>query len=403
MSDMTVSEPVAAPSVAAAVLPIVAMIFAGYLVIGIAMPVLPLHVHQGLGFGTFVVGLVAGSQFGASLVSRFTAGHQADRRGAKRVVVIGLLAAGLAGLLYLLSQRFTGVPAVSLGILLLGRAVLGGAESFMIAGALNWGLALAGPNNTGKVMSWVGTAMYVAYAAGAPAGSALYAGHGFTAVAVATTLIPLATLLLVLPLSPVAPSAHAHPAVAKVLRAVWLPGLGLALSSVGFGAITTFTVLLFAQCGWDQAWLAVTSVSVTFILGRLVFGHLPDRIGGPKVALVCVLIEAAGQALIWLSPSAVLVFVGAGLAGIGYSLVYPSFGIEAVRRSPPENRGLAMGAYTACLDLALGIASPVLGLIASGGNLNTVFLASTLTVLCAGFVAARLLGTTHLSTEGNTR
>jgi predicted MFS family arabinose efflux permease len=273
----------------------------------------------------------------------------------------------------------------------------------MIAGALNWGLALAGPNNTGKVMSWVGTAMYVAYAAGAPAGSALYAGHGFTAVAVATTLIPLATLLLVLPLSPVAPSPPAPPAVAKVLRAVWLPGLGLALSSVGFGAITTFTVLLFAQRGWDQAWLAVTSVSVTFILGRVVFGHLPDRIGGPKVALVCVLIEAAGQALIWLSPSAVLVFVGAGLAGIGYSLVYPGFGIKAVRRSPPENRGLAMGAYTACLDLALGIASPVLGLIASGGNLNTVFLASTLTVLCAGFVAAWLLGTTHLSTEGNTR
>jgi quercetin dioxygenase-like cupin family protein len=29
------------------------------------MPVLPLHVHQGLGLGTFVVGLVAGSQFAA--------------------------------------------------------------------------------------------------------------------------------------------------------------------------------------------------------------------------------------------------------------------------------------------------------------------------------------------------
>jgi hypothetical protein len=35
--------------------------------------------------------------------------------------------------------------------------------------------------------------------------------------------------------------------------------------------------------------------------GRLIFGHLPDRIGGTKVALVCVLIEAAGQALIWLA------------------------------------------------------------------------------------------------------
>ena len=46
------------------------VVFIAFLVIGLAMPVLPLHVHQGLGLGTFVVGLVAGSQFAASLVSR---------------------------------------------------------------------------------------------------------------------------------------------------------------------------------------------------------------------------------------------------------------------------------------------------------------------------------------------
>src|SRR5437899_5923518 len=146
-------------SATATLLPILGVIFTGYLVIGIAMPVLPLHVHQGLGFGTFVVGLVAGSQFGASLISRFTAGYLADSRGAKHAVVSGLLAAGLAGLLYLLSLRFVGAPIISLTTLLLGRAVLGSAESLMVAGALNWGLALAGPRNTGKVMSWVGTAM----------------------------------------------------------------------------------------------------------------------------------------------------------------------------------------------------------------------------------------------------
>jgi hypothetical protein len=41
----------------------------------IATPVLPLHVHQGPGLGSFVVGLVAGSRFAASLVSRL---HMAD-------------------------------------------------------------------------------------------------------------------------------------------------------------------------------------------------------------------------------------------------------------------------------------------------------------------------------------
>ncbi len=42
-------------------LPIMGLVFIAFLVIGLAMPVLPLHVHQGLGFGTFVVGLVAGA------------------------------------------------------------------------------------------------------------------------------------------------------------------------------------------------------------------------------------------------------------------------------------------------------------------------------------------------------
>src|ERR1700716_3663194 len=92
----------------AGLLPIMGVVFVAYLVIGLAMPVLPLHVHQGLGLGTFVVGLVAGSQFAASLISRLWAGHQADIRGAKRAVVAGLLTAAASGLLYLLSLRFVG-------------------------------------------------------------------------------------------------------------------------------------------------------------------------------------------------------------------------------------------------------------------------------------------------------
>ena len=153
----TASQPpatAAAPPVVAALLPIIAAVFTAYLVIGLAMPVLPLHVHQRLGLGTFVVGLVAGSQFAASLISRLWAGHHADRRGAKHAVVIGLLAAAASGLLYLLSLRFVSEPETSVTILLLGRALLGVAESFVMTGALSWGLALVEPQNTGKVMAW---------------------------------------------------------------------------------------------------------------------------------------------------------------------------------------------------------------------------------------------------------
>jgi MFS family permease len=290
----------AATSVAVVLLPVMAVVLIAFLIIGLALPVLPLHVHQGLGLGTFVVGLVTGSQFAASLISRVWSGHYSDSRGSKRAVIVGLVMATGAGLLYLLS-------------------------------------------------------------------------------------------LLVAPLRPVAPQHRGSPAFAKVIGAIWVPGIGLAFSSIGFGAITAFISLLFVDRGWSPAWLAFSAFASSFMMVRMFFGHLPDRLGGAKVALVSVLIEAAGQALIWLAPGATLALTGAVLTGAGYSLVYPGFGIEAVHSAPPESRGLAMGAYTAFLDLALGITSPLLGLIASGAGLGAVFFASTVAVLGAAVIAVRLM------------
>jgi MFS family permease len=389
----TASRPpaVATSAVVVALLPIMAVVVVVFLITGMAIPVLPLHVNRDLGLDTFVVGLVSGSQFAASLVSRVWSGRFADTRGAKRAVAAGLMAAAFAGLIYLLSLRFVDAPVTSVAILALGRALLGGAESFIITGALSWGLALVAPQNSGKVIAWVGTALYTAFAVGAPAGTALYAAHGFLAIALATTLVPLAGLLLIMPLRAVAPIPRAQPPLSAVLGAVSLPGLGLAFSSLGFGAITTFVTLLFVDRGWMPVWLPMSGFATAFILARVVFGHLPDRMGGAKVALVSVLIEAAGQALIWLAPWSALALAGAVLTGFGYALVYPGLGVEAVRRVPAQSRGLAMGAYTAFFDLALGIANPVLGLIAGAAGLKAVFLASALVVLCAAAMAMRLL------------
>jgi MFS family permease len=371
-------------------LPVMGVVFMAFLVIGLALPVLPLQVHQGLGFGTFIVGLVAGSQFAASLVSRVWAGRHADSRGPKQAVIAGLLASAAAGLLYLLSLRFAREPATSVTILLLGRAVLGAGESFIITGAQSWGLALAGARNTGKVLAWMGTAMYAAFALGAPVGTILYGGHGFASIALATTLIPLAALLLAAPVRRVAPLARAPSSLTQVIAAVWIPGVGLAMSSFGFGAMTAFVSLLFVARGWT-VWPAFTSFAVAFIIARVFFGHLADRVGGARVALIFVLIEAAGLALLWVAPWIALALVGTVLTGFGYSLVYPGFAVEAIRRAPLHSRGLAMGAYTAFLDLTLGLVSPLLGFIGGVAGIGAVFLTSAAVVLCAAAIAIHLL------------
>ncbi|MFL5253068.1 MAG: arabinose transporter [Rhodopila sp.] len=379
------------PSVTAALLPIMSVVFIGFLIIGMALPVLPLHVHQSLGLSTFVVGLVTGSQFIAALISRVWAGHYADSRGAKRAVIAGLLAAVAGGLLYLVSLRFDGTPGVSAAILLVGRVLLGAAESFVITGGVTWGLLLVGPANAGKVIAWVGMAMFAALASGAPLGSILYSRWDFIAIALATALIPLASLLVVAPLAAVPPRRGARSHLLRVARAVWLPGLGSALTTFGFGGMIAFSSLLSAERNWTPVWLLFSAFAAALVMARLFLGHLPDKLGGARVALISAGIEAIGLVLIWSAPGRLIAAIGAVLTGIGYALVYPGLGVEAVRRAPPDSRGLAMGAYTAFLDVALGFGSPALGLVAGRAGLSSVFLTGALLVLGAMIIALRLL------------
>jgi MFS family permease len=214
---------------------------------------LPLHLHQRLGLGTFLVGLVAGSQFAAAIVSRVWAGRHADARSAKHAVIAGLLISAAAGVLYFGSLGFMSAPAISVVILLLGRGLLGVGESFIITGAQTWGLAILGVRNTSKVLAWVGSAMFGAFAVGAPIGTALYARYGFAAIALATTLLPLSTLIFIAPLPPVPSTQRVQAGFVKVLSAVWIPGVASALSSIGFGAMTAFSALLFVGRGWVGA------------------------------------------------------------------------------------------------------------------------------------------------------
>ena len=384
-------------------LPITLAVFVGFLTIGIQLPVLPLHLHDTLGMGPLVVGLVVGSQFAAALLSRAWAGSFADTRGVKRAVVSGLMVAAVSGVVYLTSLLFLASPMVSVMVLLLGRVVLALGESLIITGALGWGIALVGPQNAGKVMAWVGIAMYGAYALGAPFGVAVNARWGFAGICAASLFFSVAALAAVAGVPSVAPLANGRMPFYKVLGAVAGPGMGLALSSVGSGVIGAFIALLFAARNWGNASLVFTAFGLAFVGARIFFGHLPDELGGARVAVVCVVIEAAGLLLIWAADSAPIAYLGAALTGFGYSLAFPAFGVEAVRRAPPQTRSLAMGAYVAFMDISLGITSPLAGALASVWGIGSVYLAGAITVALSLGVALMLLASVPTLRADQTR
>src|SRR5437660_11690666 len=82
MSDAALARSEKPSDVAMALLPLLVVVLVGFLITGFAVPVVPLHVHQGLGFGTFVVGLVTGRQVAAAVVPLVLSGRFAANRRA---------------------------------------------------------------------------------------------------------------------------------------------------------------------------------------------------------------------------------------------------------------------------------------------------------------------------------
>ena len=356
------------------VVSIVLFTFIGYMNIGIPLAVLPGYVHNHLGYGTVIAGLVISVQYLATLLSRPYASRIIDNRGSKRAVMYGLAGCGLSGVLMLASTWTAAMPALSLTCLLIGRLVLGSAESLVGSGAIGWGIGRVGAQNTAKVISWNGIASYGAIAIGAPLGVLMVSHWGMWSMGASIIALATVGLLLAWPKRAAPIVSGVRLPFLHVLGRVLPHGAGLALGSIGFGTIATFITLYYATNQWENAVLCLSLFGASFIGARLLFGNLINRIGGFRVAIACLSVETLGLLLLWLAPSPELALAGAALSGFGFSLVFPALGVEAVNLVPASSRGAAVGAYSLFIDLSLGITGPLVGAVAAGFGFASIFL-----------------------------
>lgn len=368
-----------------------AILLISYLCVALSLPVIPVFVTGSLGLSNALAGLAVGIAFLSTILTRAYAGGLSDERGPKVAVARGLFFYVAGALASMVAGLLPEAPWSAFTILVGGRLLLGLGESLVAVGVIAWGVGIVGPAAAGKVLSLVGAAIYGALAIGGPLGLVLFARLGFAGTMAVSAALPALGLLAIWRL----PSVAAHPgrerpSFTSVISRIWLHGSVVCLQGIGFAAIGAFFALHFRDQHWSHAGLGLTAFGVGFVLMRLLFGHLPDRIGGLPVAIGSLAIETVGQLLIWGAGEPAFALAGAFLTGLGCSMIFPALGREVVHRVPPHLRGTALGGFSAFQDLAYGLTGPFAGLLADRAGYDSVFLTGGMAA-AAGFLIAIFL------------
>lgn len=357
--------------------------FIGYLVIGLSLSVLPIFISKGLGFSMLVAGLVISLQYVMTFVMRAYSGKIVDNQGPKPAVIGSMLSFGVTGIILMMAYYFRFSPVVSLVFLIVTRLLTGAAEGMIGASPINWAIMTMGEKHTAKIISYNGVACYGALALGAYLGVTIVKHFSFYGLGLLILALGILGFFLAKnktnKMGSDTPSEHRT--FWSVLAGVAPYGLGLALGGLGFATISTFITLYYDYHHWQNGALCLSVFGVLFVASRLIFSNAINRFGGINVAIVSLAVEVLGLTMIGLATHPYLALVGAGVAGLGFSLIFPALGVLAIKTVPAANQGSALAGYGLFIDLSLGVTGPLIGGVADSFGLNYIFPVSIAIVL----------------------
>ncbi|WP_294296957.1 MFS transporter [uncultured Chryseobacterium sp.] len=348
--------------------------FLGYFVIGLSLSVLPIFINKSLGFSLVVAGLVISLQYVSTFFLRAYSGKIIDSRGPKPAVLYSMLGFSLTGIFLIMAYYFKASPYLSLTFLIITRLLTGCAEGLVGASPINWAIMSVGEEHTAKIISYNGVASYGALAIGASLGIIIEHDFSLYGIGILSIIMGIAGFLYARTKKNVTnPHTQEAQSFWKVLRKVAPFGACLALGGLGFASISTFITLYYNYFHWNNGALCLSVFGGLFVVGRLVFSNVIKNYGGIRVAIACLLVETVGLLIIAFGTNPEIALVGAGVTGLGFSLIFPALGVVAIKSVPASNQGSALAGYGLFIDLSLGVAGPLIGGVADVYGMVYIF------------------------------
>ena len=114
-------------------------------------------------------------------------------------------------------------------------------------------------------------------------------------------------------------------------------------------------------------------LAIVILLTRPLSGPLADRIGYRRVFMPCLVLIAAGLALLSAASSLTFLIASAIVFGVGFGTAYPVFVAYVMRDVRAARRGAAFGAILAAFDTGIGTGSTTVGWLIERFGFSTAF------------------------------
>lgn len=352
----------------------VSFTFVGYFIIGLSLSVLPIFISKSLGYSLLIAGMVISLQYISTFFLRAYSGKVIDGKGPKPAVLFSMLSFSLTGIFLIFAYYFKFSPILSLGFLIITRLLTGCAEGMVGASPINWAIMALGEKHTAKIISYNGVACYGALAIGASLGIVIEHAYSLYGIGILSIILGIIGFFFAKTKeNKTNTNPKENQSFWKVLGKVAPFGVCLALGGIGFASISTFITLYYNYFHWNNGALCLSVFGGLFVAGRLVFSNVINNYGGIKVAIACLFVETIGLLIIAFATNAQMALVGAGVTGLGFSLIFPALGVVAIKSVSPSSQGSALAGYGLFIDISLGVAGPIIGSVADFFGMQFIF------------------------------
>ncbi len=336
-----------------------------------------------LGAGEAQIGLIFSVAALASLAIRPFLGTAMDRYGRKPVILSGGVVNILFTLLYLtVSSLGPWVYAVRIGH--------GLAQAMLFTSLFTYGADVVPASRRSEGLAVFGVSGLLPMAFGGALGDLILSVGGFDQLFLVATGAAIVTLALSATLPERRPDGQ-HLDQPRGFFALWrIPSLQSILFVTAMFSFALTSYFVFIRRFVDETGIGTVGMffavySIVAILTRVFFGQLADRVGQNRVLIPSFGLLIAGFLVLAAAGSWQAVAVAGALCGAGHGFAFPILLSMLVTRAPDADRGSAVAAFTAVIDVGTVVAGPLLGAIIDRRGFSTMY------VFCAVFLAASVI------------